>query len=150
MFARTFLALALASTIAASAQNLPPGSHSVDERQQPDEAVNKRIRAAEAALDKGDFPAAVTILKALAEERPKDAQVLYDLGFAEERTGADDDAAKAYEAAIAADATLAEARGALGLLDARAARTEKAHAELTEAAALKDAPGELRAHALRA
>ncbi|HEY4354200.1 MAG TPA: tetratricopeptide repeat protein [Acidobacteriaceae bacterium] len=150
MLARTLLALALFPVLAVSAQQPPPGSHSVDERQQPDEAVNKRIRAAEAALDKGDFPGAVTILKELAAERPKDAQVLYDLGFAEERTGADEDAGKAYEAAIIADGTLAEARVALGLLDARAGHTEKAHTELTEAAALKDAPAELRAHALRA
>lgn len=150
MLTRAIFVLTLASAMAASAQQLPSGSHSVDERQQPDEAVNKRIRAAEAALDKGDFPGAVAVLKELAAERPKDAQVLYDLGFAEERTGANDDAARAYEAAIAADGTLAEARVALGLLDARAGRTEKAHAELTEAAALKDAPAELRAHALRA
>ena len=82
--------------------------------------------------------------------RPHDARVLYDLGFAEERNGEQDEAAKAYAAAIEAGPELGEPRVALGLLEARGGDADKAHAQLQSAAALTSASPELRGRALRA
>jgi tetratricopeptide (TPR) repeat protein len=133
----------------AQAQQLPAGTHAADASPQ-DDAASARIREAETALEHQDYKNAEVQLKALAAERPKDGHVLYDLGFAEERTGEEGAAAQTYANAIAADGTLAEPRVALGLLDARAGRMEKAHQELQDAGALTTAAPELRGRALRA
>ncbi len=133
----------------AQAQQLPAGTHAADAPPQAD-AVSGRLQEAETALEHQDYKNAEAKLKVLAVERPKDGHVLYDLGFAEERTGEEDAAAQAYASAIAADATLGEPRVALGLLDARANHFEKAHQELLDAAALTSAAPELRGRALRA
>jgi Flp pilus assembly protein TadD len=133
----------------ATAQQLPPGTHSVDEPSRQD-ATAQQVREAESDLEQQNYPAAEVKLKALATARPRDAHVLYDLGFAAERNQEESEAAKAYAAAIAADPDLAEARVALGLLDARAGRRDEAHGELRAAANLSSASPELRGRALRA
>jgi tetratricopeptide (TPR) repeat protein len=133
----------------AQAQQLPAGTHAAGDHSRED-AASARIQEAEAALEHQDYKDASAKLKVLATELPKDAHVLYDLGFAEERNGEEDAAAQAYANAITADATLGEPRVALGLLDARAGRLEKAHQELQDAAALASAAPELRGRALRA
>ena len=84
--------------------------------------MNQQIREAESSLEKQDYKTAEAKLKVLAAYRSKDGRVQYDLGFAEERNGEEADAAKAYEAAIAAMPEFAEPKVALGLLDARAGR----------------------------
>jgi Flp pilus assembly protein TadD len=127
----------------------PAGTRSVDDHSHED-AVNQQIREAETALEKQDYQGAETKLKALAAANPKDGRVLYDLGFAEERTGEEADAAKAYAASAAAIPGFAEPRIALGLLDARAGRMETAHKELLDVANLASAAPELRARAFRA
>jgi Tfp pilus assembly protein PilF len=116
----------------------------------PADALAARIQSAEAALEKQDYATAETLLKQLATEQPKSAQVLYDLGFAEEHNGHEEDAAKAYNAALAVDSKLTQARLALGLLDARTNHTDQAHGEFAAVAAQADAPPQLRARALRA
>jgi len=131
------------------AQNMPAGAHSVDDHSH-DDAVNAQIEAAEAAMEKGDFATAEAKLKPLAAARPKDARVLYDLGFAQDRNAEPADAEKSYAAAIAADGTLAEPRIALGLLDAREGHNEAAHRELAAVTNLATASAELRGRALRA
>ena len=135
--------------LAAHAQQLPPGTRSVDDTSQQD-AVTAQTREAESALEKQDYKAAEEKLKTLAAANPKDGRIWYDLGFAEERNGEEADAAKAYAAAIEALPGFAEPKVALGLLDARVGRTEAAHSELTDAANLATAAPELRARALRA
>lgn len=135
--------------LAAHAQQLPPGTRSVDDTSRQD-AVTAQIREAESALEKQDYKAAEEKLKTLAAANPKDGRIWYDLGFAEERNGEESDAAKAYAASIAALPGFAEPKVALGLLDARAGRIEAAHRELTDAANLAAAAPELRARALRA
>jgi len=140
--------LAMASAVG-FAQDIPAGAHSVDDHSR-EEAVNAQIESAEAAIEHGDFAAAETKLKPLAAARPKDARVLYDLGFAQEHNGESDDAMKSYAAAIDADGKLAEPRIALGLLDARDGHAEAAHRELAAAANLTGASAELRGRALRA
>jgi len=144
----TLVAL-LAATAVGFAQDMPAGAHSVDDHSR-EEAVNTQIEAAETAIQHGDFAGAEAKLKPLAAARPKDARVLYDLGFAQERNAERDDAAKSYAAAIDADGTLAEPRIALGLLDARKGNSEAAHRELAAAANLASASTELRGRALRA
>jgi Flp pilus assembly protein TadD len=130
------------------AQQLPPGTHSVDDHSQQN-AASEQISDAESALEKQDYKTAEAKLKVLAAANPKDGRVQYDLGFAEERNGEETDAAKAYAASIAAIPDFAEPKVALGLLDARAGKLEAAHAELMDAAKLTAATPALRARALR-
>ena len=128
---------------------LPAGTHDADDTTHED-AANARIRDAETALEQQDYKGAAVKLKSLAVERPKDTRVLYDLGYAEERSDDEAGAAEAYAAAIAADPAVGEPRVALGLMDARAGRTEKAHTELLGAANLTAEAPVLRGRALRA
>lgn len=142
-----FAALWCATGIAVA--QLPAGTRDAADTSKAD-AQSAKVREAEAALQQGDFPAAVKLLTTLAAERPNDPQVLYDLGFAAERTGDDAAATKAYEGAIAAAPGIAEPKLALGLLDARAGRTEKAHGELAAVSQTESGAPQVRARAYRA
>ena len=141
-----FALLLLAAS--AAAQNLPAGTREADSPTQQD-AINTQIRSAESALESGDYAAAIAALKPLAAAQPKNAHILYDLGFAQEHTGDDTAAAASYKAAIAADPSLAESQLALGLLDARNGHLDDAHRELQSASSLSDANPAFRARALR-
>jgi tetratricopeptide (TPR) repeat protein len=143
------IALFAVTASAAVAQQLPPGTHSVDDHAQQN-AASAQISEAESALEKQDYKTAEAKLKVLAAANPKDGRVQYDLGFAEERNGEEADAAKAYAAAIASIPEFAEPKVALGLLDARSGKIEAAHKQLTDAAMIPTAPPELRGRALRA
>lgn len=138
--------LLLGCAMSVCAQQAPAGTRSADS----EDPVNQQIREAEAALEKQDTKGAEAMLKKIAAARPRDARVLYDLGFAEEANGEEDAAAKSYAASFAADGGFADPEVALGLLDARAGRTAEAHRELEAAAKVSAAPAELRARALRA
>lgn len=131
------------------AQQLPPGTHSVDDHSQQD-ALRKEITAAESDLEKQNYKDAEIKLKDLATANPKDGRVLYDLGFAEERNGEEAEAARAYAGSIAALPGFAEPEIALGLLDARTGHAAAAHRELLEVANLQTADVALRVRALRA
>jgi tetratricopeptide (TPR) repeat protein len=131
---------------------IPAGAHSADDHSR-ENALSQQIAEAETALEKQDYKTAEAKLKALIADSPanaKDGRIQYDLGFAEERTGEEADAAKAYETSIAALPGFAEPQIALGLLDARADRNEKAHQELLIAAKTTNASPELRGRAFRA
>lgn len=145
---RFFPVLVLGLSLPMAAQQTA-GTRAADDTSR-ENAASERISAAESSLEKGDFAAAVKLLEALSTEHPKDARVLYDLGFAQEQLDHDYLAADAYAKAIAADGTLAEPKVALGLLDARAGRAEKAHAELSGVASDTNASPALRGRALRA
>ncbi len=142
-------ALLALATNAGIAQQLPPGTHSVDD-QSKQIAGSNEIREAESSLEKQDYKTAEAKLKVLASVDPKDGRIQYDLGFAEERNGEEADAAKAYAASIAAIPEFAEPRVALGLLDARSGRIEAAHKQLADAAMIQTAASEIRGRALRA
>jgi len=144
---RTALMILLCAA-AATAQNLPAGTREPDSPS-PQDSTNAQIRAAESALESGNYSAAVAALKPLAAAQPKNAHILYDLGFAQEHTGDENAAAAAYRSAIAADPSLAEAQLSLGLLDARNGRLDAAHHELQAASNLPDADRGFRARALR-
>lgn len=113
-------------------------------------AQAEQIRHAEDLLERGDYVAAEPILADLANSQPKDAHILFDLGFTEEHNGHDAAAQKAYEAAIEADPTLAESRIALGLLKVRSGQVNEGGHLLNEAANLPSASPALKARALRA
>lgn len=147
MLRTALFAFVLTATL--HAQQLPAGTRDANDHSK-ENAAAVRMNEAEAALEKGDFTTAVRLLKALATERPKDPQVLYDLGYAAERAGDEPTALQAYEGAIAAAPSIAEPRLALGLLDARAGRTEKAHAELASVAEMESAAPQNRGRAYRA
>lgn len=144
-----WIAVAVVMAGGAGLGQMPAGARSVDDRSR-EEALAGQIREAESALEQQDYKTAEERLKVLVAANPKDGRVLYDLGFAEERTGEEAEAAKAYAASIAALPEFAEPRIALGLLDARGGRTEAAHGELLEVAKLTTASPELRGRALRA
>jgi Flp pilus assembly protein TadD len=144
-----FTALFAVATSAGVAQQLPPGTHSVDDHSQHN-AASEQISEAENALEKQDYKGAEAKLKVLAAADPKDGRVQYDLGFAEERNGEEADAAQAYAASIAAIPEFSEPKVALGLLDARSGKIEAAHKQLTDAAMTQTASPELRGRALRA
>ena len=146
---RRLLAVCLVLGCSVGRAQLPTGTHEADDTSRED-AVNARIRDAETDLEKQDYKGATVKLKALAVDRPKDARVLYDLGYAEERDGDETGAVAAYAGAIAVDPAMGEPRVALGLMDARAGRMEKAHEELLGAANLTAEAPVLRGRALRA
>lgn len=148
---RTLASALVASLFVAgvsTAQNLPAGTREADSAS-PQDATNTQIRAAESALETGNYAAAITALKPLAAAQPKNAHILYDLGFAQEHTGDDTAAASSYRAAISADPSLAEAQLSLGLLDARSGNLDAAHRELQSASNLSQANQLLHARALR-
>ncbi len=145
----TIVCLLAAWVFSAAAQNLPPGTHSVDNGSQQ-EAYRRQVEAAESELERQEYKQAEATLKLLAAQNPKDGRVQYDLGFAEERNGEEAAAAQAYAASMAALPQFAEPRVALGLLDARAGHFEQAHKELLDASNLTSASADLRARALRA
>ena len=115
------------------AQQLPPGTHSVDDHSAED-AARQQIVDAESLLEQGDYAGAEAKLKVLAARGAKDARLQYDLGFAADHNNDDAVAAAAYAAAIAADDTVAEPKLALGLLEAREGKSAKAHDDLQAAA----------------
>lgn len=133
----------------ASAQDIPAGTHSVDDHSRED-AMNAQIVDAESALEHGDFGKAELTLKTLLSTHPKDPRVLYDLGYAQDHLGEDDAAVTSYTATIGVNDSLAEPKLALGLLEARDGKTKDAHKVLLEAAVTVGASAEVRVRAYRA
>jgi len=143
--AAALLAFQIVSYTGVQAQ-LPAGTRdSTSERQQDP----LRAQAAE-ALQKGDYVAAVKALTALAEKNPNDAQILYNLGSAQDALDQTSQAEATYRRAIAASPNLLEPHLALGLLLARTGKAADAHTELSAAASIPNGDPALRAHAYRA
>jgi tetratricopeptide (TPR) repeat protein len=113
-------------------------------------AQSEQVRHAEDLLERGDYAGAEPLLANLAKADPKDAHILFDLGFTQERNGHEAVAEKSYEAAIDADPTFAEPRIALGLLQVRSGQTDRGGRSLNDAAALPSISPDLKARALRA
>src|SRR5579875_1004326 len=132
---------------------VPPQQTAPDPRQAATAQANAqadRIRHAEDLLERGDYTAAEPALAALASTNPKDAHILFDLGFTQEHNNHDEAAADSYTAAIAADPTLPEPEVALGLLKARTGQTAEARLYLNNATKLTSIQPGLQARALRA
>ena len=105
---------------------------------------------ANAALEAKDYAAAVKLLTPLAEANPRDAQILYDLGSAQDALDQETAAERSYRAAIAVDDKLIEPKVALGLLLARAGRMEEARTQLAAATEVTGGDKLLQARAYRA
>ena len=145
---RAALLACLCASVEAVAQ-MPAGTRDVKDQTRAEEASAK-VRAAEESLEKGEYAAARVQLEALAAAHPKDAQILFDLGYADEHVNDDAAAAKAYAAAVAVDKTMAMPLVALGLLEARGGNAAAAREHLAAAAAMPGADADLRARAYRA
>jgi tetratricopeptide (TPR) repeat protein len=142
------LAILASLTLGAATLNaqLPAGTRDAASQPQQDPL---RSQAAE-ALAKQDYATAVKLLSALADKNPNDAQVLYNLGSAQEALDQTSAAEASYRRALEANPNLLEPHLALGLLLARAGHSSEAHAELATAAAIPNGDPALRAHAYRA
>ncbi len=108
------------------------------------------MKAADDALAANDWAKAVTLLKPLAEANPKNAEVLYDLGSAEDALDQEGPAEESYRAAILDEGGYLEPRLGLGLLLARQGKMTDARSQLNAAASIQNGDKLLRARALRA
>ena len=108
------------------------------------------MQAANDALAARDWVKAVKLLEPLAQAEPKNAQVLYDLGSAQDALNQESPAEQSYRAAILAAGGYLEPRLALGLLLARQGKMDDARAELNAASSVVNGDKLLRARALRA
>ena len=111
---------------------------------------NVQMAAANEALAAHTYELAAKLLGPLAEQNPKDAHVLFDLGSAQDALDQSGAAEKSYRVAIADDANYPEPRVALGLLLARSGRMEDARTELLGEAGLTISNKPLRGRVLRA
>jgi tetratricopeptide (TPR) repeat protein len=125
---------------------LPAGTRDATAEQQQDPL---RAQASE-ALAKQDYSTAIKLLTTLAEKNPNDAQVLYNLGSAQDALDQTSEAEASYRRASAAGPNLLEPHLALGLLLARTGKTADAHTELLAAATIANGDAALRARAYRA
>lgn len=128
---------------------MPAGAQDFSGAEKVPSPQSAAMQAANEALAAREWLKAVKLLTPLAEENPKDAHVLYDLGSAQDALDEESAAEQSYRAAILDDGGYLEARVALGLLLARAGRMDDARQELGAAAAL-NGDKLLRARALRA
>jgi tetratricopeptide (TPR) repeat protein len=138
-----WIGVSLLALAAARAQDFSHGEK-VDGPQAP------AIVAANDALAANDWVKAVELLKPLADADPKNAQLLYDLGSAEDALDREGPAEESYRAAILDAGGYLEPRLALGLLLARQGKMDDARAELKAAASIENGDKLLRARALRA
>jgi tetratricopeptide (TPR) repeat protein len=142
----TILAIFILGAAPAPAQQLPAGTRDATAQPQQDPL---RSQAAE-ALAKQDYATAAKVLTTLAEKNPTDAQVLYNLGSAQDALDQTSEAEATYRRAISANGNLLEPHLALGLLLARIGKPADAHTELAAAAAIPNGDPALRARAYRA
>ena len=142
---RTTLVILFCGMASVSKAQLPAGTRDASSQPQQDPL---RSQASE-ALAKQDYATAVKLLATLAEKNPNDAQVLYNLGSAQDALDQTSEAEASYRRAIAVSPNLLEAHLALGLLLARNGKATDAHTELATAAAIPNGDPALRARAYR-
>ncbi len=143
-----FIALAGLLLGSLSAQQPAPASRQAIAEQANAQAA--KVSHAEHLLEQGNWKEAEAELADLAKADPKDARIVFDLGFTQEHNGEDQAAKATYATAVADDPTLAEPHVALGLLEARAGDAEGARQQLRAAVGIASAPPALRARAYRA
>jgi predicted Zn-dependent protease len=97
------------------------------------------LAAAEDKIDAHAYDDARSLLAAYLAQHPGDARALFDLGFAEDSVGNQQDAERDYGRAIAADPQQFEAHAALGLLLAQTGQDDRARSELQSASTLEPA-----------
>ena len=102
------------------------------------------LQAAEQALDRKDYVAAVPPLKKAAEAQPDNAAVWFNLGYAYSELGHYSDAVTAYQKALELQPDLFDARLNLAAALLKLDRYPEAQGELAKAVKLK--PDDPRAH----
>jgi tetratricopeptide (TPR) repeat protein len=134
-----FVGLLLMASPALFAQKSPqpPGNTSPDVQTQESPS---ELLAAEDKIAQKEFDAARPMLDAYIAKHPADARALFDLGFLEDSSDHDQQAATAYRKAIAADPKQFEAQLALGLLLARNGQQDEARPFLEAATQLEPVP----------
>ena len=141
-------------TLAVAADAAAQPAQSAASAGQPGATEAGPIDAANAALASGNYSEALKLLTALNQKTPRNPQILYDLGLAQEAlhpdAAAEPEAEADYRAAIAANPLFPLPHVALGLMLARSGRAPEAHQQLETATTIPDAPPELKARALRA
>jgi Flp pilus assembly protein TadD len=151
---RRFALALLACTAAAGAQmQMPPGTTSPvpdSSQQAAPNALTETLRKAEEAIGNGKYAEAITALTPAAVPSQKNERVFYDLGFAQDALGHDDEASAAYKQAIALDPNDAAARVSYGLLLARASNRTGAEEQLSAASKIPGGDPALLARANRA
>src|SRR5439155_5456105 len=102
------------------------------------------LQAAEQALDRKDYAAAVDPLKKVAKVQPDNAAVWFNLGFAYSEMGQYADAVRAYQMALELQPEVFEGRLNLAVAFLKLDRYPEAQGELEKAVKLK--PNNPRAH----
>ncbi len=116
-FAFLFLALVVcAGATAWAGQTKKPAGSQPQKTHEVSNPLNDLLDEAQAAIDKKDFSAAVTVLNKFLAEKPDVAYAHFQLAYAYTGLERRDDAKKEYQGAIALDPKMAEAYVNLGLL----------------------------------
>ena len=140
-------AIAQPSPLPAGTQSpdAPPASNASAGAKPP--GISPALAVAEDKIDAHAYDDALPLLHAYLDQHPNDARALFDLGFAEDSTGNQQDAEREYGKAIATDPQQFEAHAALGLLLAQTGKDDQARAELEAASKLQPATGDAAAQA---
>src|SRR5947207_4361632 len=109
-----------------------------------DPALQALLHSAEEALNRKNFPTAITALKSAVERQPDLVPAWFNLGYAYSGLHQDDEAVKAYQKALELKPDLFEARLNLGILLVELNKSEAALEQLAKAVALQ--PKHSRAH----
>ncbi len=140
------LALLLSSGALAQPAPLPAGAQSPDAPQTPAAASSAKaagippaLAAAEDKIEAHAYDDARPLLTDYVQQHPSDARALFDLGFAEDSVGNQQDAERDYGRAIEADPHQFESHAALGLLLAQTGKDDRARMELEAASKLEPA-----------
>lgn len=141
-----FIGLLLAASSVLFAQQAPQPAAAASPDVKTPEAPTE-LSATEDKIAQKDFDAARPILDAYIAKHPEDARALFDLGFLEDSSDHDQQAAAAYRKAIIADPKQFEAQLALGLLLARDGQQEDARQFLDAATLLEPVPADPAAKA---
>ena len=105
---------------AATQAQLPPGTSDASSSSQSTPAKDNVLRTQAAnAIEAGDMPTALKLLKQLSDQEPEDAGVLFNLGSAQDALDQTSNAEESYRHAIRVKNTYLEPHLALGLLLAR-------------------------------
>lgn len=130
---------------------LPPGTSDASSSSSGDTHKNDVLRTQAAnAIEAGDMPTALKLLKQLSEQEPEDAGVLFNLGSAQDALDQTSNAEESYRHSIRVKSTYLEPHLALGLLLARTGHPVEARGELLAATTSEGGSPALKARAFRA
>lgn len=136
----TVVCLALAGSVAGGTAAASATKQNIPRQRDP----NQTMAAAQAAIERRDYSAAISDLKPMAKQYPNVAAVWFNLAYAYTGMHQNDAALAAYAAAVKLDPKLFQARINMGILLLEMRRPAEALPQLEEAVALK--PDDAQAH----